>query len=129
MNPWEKFKAAIVGRRVQLIRREYDWVLDFGDDLAIVVETLWRLRDENRILVTSDDEGHQFGLPAPLDAEAAANDRLNGVAVVSLNDAAVTPDFTIHLDGGLAVDVIARSAGYESWQTSFGGAPIIGRCK
>lgn len=128
MNPWDQLKQTLVGKRMRLVRCEHSWLFDFGDDLTLNVETLWRLRDRTGIVCTSEDDGHQFGLPAPLDAENVGNELLKGVTIASVEDAEFMPDFTIRLSDGFAVDVIARSAGYESWQTSFGGVTIVGRC-
>lgn len=127
MSPWQQFKEAVVDRQLRLFRREYDWAFDFGDNLSVNVETLWRLRNKSGIVCISYDDGHRFGLQAPQDAESVANDLLNDAAIVTVEDGEVMPDFTIQLSNGLAVDVIARSAGYESWQASFGEATIVGR--
>ncbi len=42
---------------------------------------LWRLVEAGRIRFTSEDDGQQFGLPAPVDAASEVNGRLVGAAV------------------------------------------------
>lgn len=127
MTPWDQFKRAVVGRPMRILRREFDWVFEFGNGLALTVGTLWRFRDAGVIRLTSDDDGHQFALPAPLDVEKEVNRRLNRATIISIVDSDVMPDFLIRLSEGLAIDVIAQSSGYESWETSFDGVTVVGR--
>ena len=64
-----------------IARREYDWVVAFDKDASLVVACLWRLVESGRIRFTSEDDGQQFGLPAPVDAVAEVRRRLAGAAV------------------------------------------------
>jgi hypothetical protein len=50
----------LVGHRFQsLTRREFDWVLVFDPETSLVVACLWRLVEDGRIRMTSEDDGHQ----------------------------------------------------------------------
>ena len=49
-------------------KKDYSWFFVFADDISIVTESPWRFLDQDRIIITSEDHGHQFGLPAPVDA-------------------------------------------------------------
>src|SRR5262245_33982152 len=75
----------LVGHRFRaLARREFDWVVSFDDDASLVIACLWRLVESGRIRFTSEDDGHQFGLPACVDATAEVNARLAGATILSV---------------------------------------------
>lgn len=128
MNSWDEFKQALVGKRIKVVRREYDWIFDFGDHNSVSIACLWRLRDANGIRLTSEDQGHQFGLSAPLDVEQETNEYLGNSTMESLDDSDVWPDFILRFSNGSTVEVIADSAGYENWLASYGEVIIVGRC-
>lgn len=106
----------MIGKTVSVERREGDWVFQFGPDFVITVGTFWRLIGKTYICVSSEDDGHQFGLPAPIDVEAESNRLLAGKAVRSVEADIRTGDLNILLDGHLTIDIVTFSAGYESWQ-------------
>jgi hypothetical protein len=118
--------AWLVGHRCQsLFRREYDWVFAFDDDARLVVECLWRLVEFDRIRVTSEDDGHQFGLPAPVDAAAEVNRRLAGAAVEKVELRQGTLDLELQFSTGHALQIIPNSGGYEAWDLSGGKRQFI----
>jgi hypothetical protein len=100
---------------VSATRREFDWVFEFDRGVAIVVSCLWRLLHDNRIGVTSQDDGHQFGLPAPVDATAILNQRLAGRVVERVEVQSQTLDLSLHFSGGLILQFVPDSSGYEAW--------------
>ena len=111
--------AWLVGRRFQsLSRREYDWVIVFDQHAAIVVSCLWRLVDSERIRITSEDDGHQFGLPAPVDAAAEVNLRLTDATIEAVEVRQGVLDLTLHFSTGHTIEVIPESSGYEAWNAS-----------
>jgi hypothetical protein len=101
-----------------IIHREYDWVVVFDRDAAIVVHCLWRLLENGRICVTSSDDGHQFGLPAPMDAAHEVNSRLRGVAVSSVELREGVLDLRLHFASGHVLEILPESAGYEAWDVT-----------
>lgn len=105
-----------LGYGARFTRRENDWVLDIGEHLSICIEASWRLRTTEHILATDADDGHQFGLPAPVDAERSANDALRNLTVSSLRCDLGTADLQIGFSNELTIDVWTNSLGYESWQ-------------
>src|SRR5262245_21107807 len=116
----------LVGYSFQsLTRREFDWVLTFDKNVRLIVECLWRLLEEGRIRVTSADDGHQFGLSAPVDAVAEVNRRLPlaSVGAVVLHEG--TLDLELHFNTGHIFQVIPDSAGYESWNLSSESAQSV----
>ena len=108
--------AWLVGHRFQsLTRREFDWLVAFDQDVEIVVTCLWRLIESGRIRFTSNDDGHQFGLPAPVNAAAEVNRRLAGAAVVRVGLRQGLLDLELQFNTGHALQIIPHSAGYEAW--------------
>jgi hypothetical protein len=70
--------AAYVGSECTAIERhEFSWSFVFGP-LAVHVECLWRVLANGRIALTRNDDGQQFGLPAPVDALTEAQALLVG---------------------------------------------------
>jgi hypothetical protein len=101
-----------------LSRREFDWVFTFDGDACLVASCLWRLIENGRILVTSNDDGHQFDLPAPVDAAGDLNSRLKDASVESIELREGTLDLRILFDTGHIIELLPDSAGYEAWDLS-----------
>ena len=111
----------LVGRRFEsLTRRESDWVFAFGGEVHLTVECLWRLIEAGTIRLTSEDDGHQFGLPAPIHATVEVNSRLAGSAVDEVHIREGTLDLSLKLSTGQVLEFIPTSAGYESWNLGCG---------
>jgi len=117
------FERATVGRSCEVSKRECDWDFTFGggpsDGCAIAAQTFWRVVAGGRIVVTSKDDGHRFGLPAPLDAEEVCQRSLRGGVAISVDVDPVTGDIAIRLDNDTRLDILTTSSGYESWQAFF----------
>ncbi len=107
----------LVGYRFQeLLRSEFNWTLEFDGNVWVVVQCLWRLIEDGRIQCTGEDDGHQFGLPSPLDAAIAVNQKLAGAAVTSVVLIAGTLDLEIRFSSDYVIQLIPNSSGYEAWQ-------------
>src|SRR5262245_2113706 len=118
--------ACLVGHRFQsLARREYDWVVAFDKDVSFVVSCLWRLIENGRIRFTSQDDGQQFGLPAPVDAVAEVNRRLAGAAVEAVELREGLLDLEFRFSTGHALQIIPDSSGYEAWNLFSGNRQFI----
>jgi hypothetical protein len=70
----------------------------------------------DRIALTSSDDGQQFGLPAPVDAERDARLLLLGKHVVSGTIAKFTGDLSLVFADGTTLQLVQDSSGYEAWQ-------------
>jgi hypothetical protein len=92
------------------------WHFTLGPDASISVEGLWRIIRHVRIVLTSDDHGRQFGLPAPIDAIAKSTELLAGRQIEAVQLREATADILIALTDGIRLEIIAASSGYESWQ-------------
>ena len=99
-----------------LVRHEYNWDAVFTPDASIRIECLWRLLHFGHIVLTSEDDGHKFGLPAPIDAVAEVNRRIGGVQVTSTNCREGTLDLSIAFANGHVLEILPNSSGYEAWQ-------------
>ncbi len=99
-----------------ITRRECDWVLAFDRDASIVIACLWRLLEDGRVRVTSEDQGHKFGLPTPVDAAVEVQSRLaeSIVSEVELRDG--TLDVRIHFATDHIFEILPNSSGYEAWE-------------
>src|SRR5688572_29166505 len=109
--------AWLAQRRLQSVlhRNVADWVFAFDDEATLVVSCLWRLIENSRIRFTSEDEGQQFGLPAPVDAAAELNRRVANATVEAVVLREHTLDLELRFDTGHVLQVIPNSSGYESW--------------
>jgi hypothetical protein len=118
--------AWLVGHRFHsLTRREYDWVVAFAKDASLVIACLWRLVESGRIRVTSEDDGQQFGLPAPVDAAAEVNGRLAGAAVEAVELRQGLLDLELRFSTGHSLQIIPDSSGYEAWNVCNGNRQFI----
>jgi hypothetical protein len=102
-------------RYLAAIQREHDWLFAFDGHANLVVECLWRLVSSDRIVLTSLDDGQQFGLPAPIDATEAINSRLENAVIESITIRQGTLDLKLTFDTGHILEVIPDSSGYEAW--------------
>ena len=70
------------------------------------------------IVVSSEDHGQQFGLPAPIDAAARATSLLEDAKVREVKVREGTADILISLAGDIHLEIIPFSSGYEGWQVT-----------
>jgi len=108
-----------IGRHISAVafHEPIPWVFALGSGSATSVACLWRIVERGRIVLCSEDHGHQFGLPAPVDGVVRARELLAGpIKNVRLREA--TADLTIEFDGDRSLEIIPTSRGYESWQMS-----------
>ncbi|WP_395614300.1 DUF6188 family protein [Allosphingosinicella sp.] len=108
-------EQTLLGASAAVIRRQTMWDFEFSTGLKLHVEAVWRLRDAEAIKVTSSDDGHKFGLPASVDAQARATALLTGCTVTGVDLNSVTADLEITFSNGVVLDVLTDSMGNESW--------------
>lgn len=113
------FEASVIGRPCRVTRREADWQFDLGDGASIAVACHWRLISTDGIALTDEDDGQQFGLPTPVDAEAQANALLAGATVSIVAVDRLTSDLSLRFSNDLRLDLLNNSSGYEGWQGGF----------
>jgi hypothetical protein len=116
LTTWLAMLQNLVGEPIRFARRESDWVIDVGEVVGFCVGCFWRLVTDEGIVVSSEDDGHLFGLPAPVDAERDANRAVLGETLIAIKMHRATADLRFTLTSGVVIEVITTSRGYESWQ-------------
>lgn len=108
---------ALAGRDVQAVIDcgPTGTLFRIGDD-TLQVECLWRVVEGGRVRVTSADHGHQFGLGSPANAPTQADALLRGRRVTEIGGGSAAADLVIVIEGGLRLEVLPDSSGYEAWQ-------------
>jgi hypothetical protein len=88
----------------------------------------WRLLSQVDILLTSEDDGQQYGLPKPVDALARIRELLENRVVSKVEVNQASADFSISFDNETILQIINLSSGYEAWTlTSEGDHMMVGR--
>ena len=86
-----------------------------GGGYRLVVEGLWRLRENGSVVLTSQDNGQRFGHDEPIDAIRQLHAALSGAAISDVTIAQGSSDLSLTI-GKSQFEVITDSSGYESWQ-------------
>ncbi|WP_296720784.1 hypothetical protein [Erythrobacter sp.] len=105
----------LVGQQVVMRRGEGQWSIAIGKSFVITTNS-WRLIGAKSIIVTSEDDGQQFGLPSPVDAETKATGALTGASVAAVEMDTRTGDCTLQFTNALVLEILTWSSGYETWQ-------------
>ena len=118
---------------VSITKRDYSWYVTLSGGDSIDIDSAWRLVDEGRIVVTSEDHGHQFGLPAPVDAAKRVTETLKSDPIIKVTHNASTGDLLLEFSLGRHLEFLQLSCGYESWRLLLNGKEYIcmggGRCE
>lgn len=96
-------------------RRGHEWVFTFDPNASLVVSCLWHLIEDDRVRLTSEDDGQQFGLPEPIDANQELNRCICRARVEAVSLRENTLDLELRFSTGHLLQVIPDSSGYESW--------------
>ena len=95
---------------------DYSWIFRFEDPLFIITEGQWRLISQGRIVVSGDDHGQQFGLPAPVDATDIVRNCIVSSLVQSVKVDDSTGDLFLYFSQYTYLQLLQTSAGFESWR-------------
>lgn len=120
------YSKPLIGHELLSVEKmDHTWFFRFTGEITVATESLWRLLEKGRIVVTSEDHGQQFGLPEPVDAA----ERVAGSTVHRTVEAAgISPssgDLTIEFSGRAHLQLLQTSSGYESWRLSVQGSETI----
>ncbi|MBB3034794.1 hypothetical protein [Alteriqipengyuania lutimaris] len=122
INKFEcKLRKHCTGASIKVRKLESQWSFEIGSTIRIDGWMLWRLVGESCIEVCSEDHGHSFGLPDPVDAEEKFSDLAGGSKIKRVELMKPTGDLTFHLSNGMWLELIVTSSGYENWVISEGG--------
>lgn len=114
----------LVGQQLKAVeKKDYSWFFTF-DDGSITTESFWRLITEDGVVVTSEDHGHQFGLPAPVDAADVVKTKIGEKTVEQFALDERTGDLSLHF-GDINLQFMTTSAGYEGWRIVHGPQEVI----
>ena len=104
------------------------WVFKFGNGVTLSTQSQWRLFSQNAILLTSEDDGQQYGLPEPVDAVARIRELLESRVVSKVEVDQPSADFNIYFDNETVLQIVNLSSGYERWTLdSEGDLLMVGR--
>ncbi|MGI8782393.1 MAG: DUF6188 family protein [Acidobacteriota bacterium] len=101
------------------------WVFDFGEGHVLQVASPWRLVKGGAIALGHCDHGQQFGLPQPVDAEAAAYGLVAGRVVLEAVVGDGSADLVITFDSGIRLEIFNNSSGYEGWNLNAPGGRML----
>jgi hypothetical protein len=122
----DELTSRCLGASAVFKRQEAEWHLVTSSGLIFGSFGPWRLLGPERILVTTEDHGHRFGLPEPVDAEAKFNEHLRSATIERVTVDPVAGDLAIEFSGSLVVQIPTTSAGYESWKVNAAGQWVGG---
>lgn len=108
----------IVGSRIESAAHDPDsgsWLIHFTNGDSLNVECMWRILEEGTISSTSEDHAQLFGRDTPFNGEDALKE-IGVHKIVSTQCTNSTGDLDLKLGQYFTLQVIATSAGYESWQ-------------
>jgi hypothetical protein len=93
-----------------------DWSVELSNGGSVQVETgFWRLSWPGGIVVCSQDHGHKFGLPAPVNVIEDAIAAIGNARIINAFVREGAPDLVLEFDNQLLLDVLVGSVGYECW--------------
>ena len=101
------------------------WRFEFGPDIEVRADCLWRVVRNGAVTLSSEDNGRQYGLPQPIDAEAECRALLGEAVVAAAAVHDETRDIVIRFDSGARLEVLPLSSGYESWQMGGPGRLLV----
>jgi hypothetical protein len=116
----------LIGLRLkELEKKDYSWFFLLDDGSTISTESPWRLLTAKKIAVTSEDDGHSFGLLIPVNAASRVMEAvgLNPICSWELKEA--TGDLVLHFPGKTAIEFLNLSCGYDGWRTCHGTQEVF----
>jgi|GEM_PF-1249359 len=103
------------------------WTFNFEGRLRLNVQCPWRIVSDRGIALGSEDDGQQFGLPAPVKGETVALQLLAATALMQVLITEKTGDIVFEFDSGIRLEVFNNSSGYEGWNCgTTSGLEVIG---
>ena len=103
-----------------------NWNFYFANKIHVSSTGLWRLIKENKIIIVSLDNGHQFGLPKPLDLVEITTKQLTGKIIREINVDKNTGDLTLTISENIKIQIFITSTGYETYEFSILDKRYIG---
>ncbi|PTY02224.1 hypothetical protein DB347_24445 [Opitutaceae bacterium EW11] len=118
--------AWLLGRKLEdAARQDFTWWFVFPDGSSITTDAFWRLVTPLGIEASASDEGQTFGLSAPFDSIARVLEATGERKIIDVHLAERTSDLVLVFEGGVRIDFLNLSSGYESWRAKHGLQEII----
>ena len=102
------------------------WHFYFADRIYASSTGFWRLLKANKIKFVSLDNGHQFGLPKPIDLVDELLINLTGKLLTEIKVSKDTADLTLKLSEDYSIEIFISSSGFETYEFSINNARYIG---
>lgn len=116
----------LVGKQLkEAAKQNCTWTFTLSGDGLISTESGWRLVTTEGIAVTSEDHGHVFGLASPVDARARVHMAVGERRIEAIRVADRTSDLVLEFGGGVFLEFLNLSCGYESWRTQHDSGDAI----
>ena len=103
-----------------------DWIFKFANSILVQVSGFWRLLKDGKIVLVSLDQGHQFGLPKPLNLVEEIMALLRDKALLKLSADDSTADVILLLSDAFEIQIFIASAAYETYALSVENKWYIG---
>ncbi|GAB2787439.1 hypothetical protein GCM10027275_35230 [Rhabdobacter roseus] len=120
------FKTNSIFESVTYEKDTASWHFYFSDKIYASSFGFWRLLKANKIVFTSFDNGHQFGLPQPLDLVENITKQLTAKKLTEIRVNKDTADLTLVISDDIKIQIFIASSGYEAYDFSFGDNRYIG---
>jgi hypothetical protein len=122
----DSYIKPLIGHQLMSVEKiDYSWLFRFAGEITVATESFWRLINESRVVVTSEDHGQQFGLHEPVDAAAGVLSSVGGRNVEAARISESSGDLIIEFKGRAQLQLLQMSSGYESWRLSVRGTEVI----
>ena len=122
----DSYSKPLIGHQLMSVeKKDYSWFFRFAGDISVATESPWRLINDDRVVVTSEDHGRQFGLSEPVDAASRLLSSIVGRTVEAAAISASSGDLTIEFSRRAQLQLLQMSCGYESWRLSVRGSETI----
>ncbi len=103
------------------------WSFNFEGRLRLNAQCPWRIVTNRGIELGSEDDGQQFGLPAPVNGGAVALRLLAETTIKQLQITDKTGDIVFEFESGVRLEIFNNSSGSEGWNCGTpSGLQVIG---
>jgi len=115
----------LVGRHCTAVEAPTEWATAFlFGDACLYVETLWRVTVDDRLDLTSNDQGQSYGRGAPVDVHARATALLVDRSITAVRADLRRGDLSIEFGSSHLLEIITDSH-YEPWQLTAPGRDLV----
>ncbi|HJQ57965.1 MAG TPA: hypothetical protein VJ890_13730 [Vineibacter sp.] len=110
---------------VEFLSESETWCILLSRGSTLNVPCLWRLRLEGKLVATSSDHLHSFGLKELFDAAKVLREYSMGVPISSVEVDKGSLDLRIAFGPRLMLEILLESAGYESWSACHSSGVVV----